>query len=355
MLQWADNFSFYGSGVAGAANMMDGLPYASISNSSSTQLPTDPDGVSSGRVLSITATNNNSNLLDSRMAVPTPVKALGVGARFYRTSLPPSNGLRPVLIGYRTIANARMYDLIVEPNGSLSVYDSGSNLIATTTIPIFTTNTWQHIEFFVDSETGDIEVRREGIPVLTATESVPQNVLVGIIGWTNRQNLNSNTGLGLYMKGLVVWDTTGTYNNDFMGTVHVVGCPVATDDSNAGWIPSTGSYVAEVVDEDVPNDTDYASAAAAAAVVEMTMADVPNDTTSVRGVITVFRGLKTDGGDANVQVSLKSVAAYDAGTNHAITPTATYWWDVSEEDPNTASPWTPGTFNDALMKIERTV
>jgi hypothetical protein len=65
--------------------------------------------------------------------------------------------------------------------------------------------------------------------------------------------------------------------------------------------------------------------------------------------------MKTDGGDANLQVSLKSVAAYDAGVDHAITPTATYWWDVSEEDPNTVSPWTPGTFNDASIRINRTL
>ena len=355
MLQWADNFSFYGSGATGAENMLDGLPYAFKVPSNDNQLPLDPDGVSSGRVLVVSATNNNSNLTDSRMAIPTPQKAIGCGARFYRTTLPSTTGVRPSIIGFRTTANARMYDLVVEPNGALSVYDFGSNLIATTTVPIFTTNTWQHIELFIDSETGDIEVRREGVPVLTATEAVPQNTLIGIIGWTNRQSSTSNTSIQLYMKGLVVWDTTGTYNNDFMGTVNVVGCPVATDDSNSGWAASTGSSIAGVLDEDVPNDADYASAAAAAAVVEMSMADVPSDVTSVRGVITVFRGLKTDGGDAKVQVSLKSVAAYDAGADHAITPSATYWWDVSEEDPNTTSPWTPGTFNDALMKIERTL
>jgi hypothetical protein len=355
MLQWADNFSFYGSGAAGAENMMDGLPYSFIANGTGTQLPTDPDGVSSGRVLSITATNNNSNLLDTRMSVPTPVKALGVGARFYRTSLPGTNGLRPTIIGYRSAANARMYDLVVEPNGALSVYDSVSVLIATTTIPIFTTNTWQHIEFFVDSATGEIEVRREGVPVLTATEAVPQNANIGIISWTNRQNNTSNTSLGLYMKGLVVWDTTGTYNNDFMGTVNVVGCPVESDESNTGWTPSTGTDIYALLDESTPNDADYASAAAAAASVEMSLGDVPADSTSVRGVITVVRAMKTDGGDANLQVSLKSVAAYDAGVDHAITPTATYWWDVSEEDPNTTSPWTPGTFNDASIRINRTL
>lgn len=355
MLQWADNFSFYGSGTDGVDNMLDGLPYASVALNTGNQLPVDPDGVSSGRVFVVAGTNNNSNLLDSRMAVPTPRKSLGCGARFYRTTLPSTTGTRPVLIGYRTTANARMYDLIVEPNGALSLYDSGVNLLGTTTVPIFTTHTWQHIELFVDSETGDYEVRREGVPVLTGTEAVPQNDLIGIISWTNRQSLTASTSVSLYMKSLVVWDTTGTYNNDFMGTVNVVGCPVAADDSNSGWVASVGGSIAGVLDEETPNDADYASAAAAAAVVEMSMSDVPTDVTSVRGVITVFRGLKTDGGDARVQVSLKSAASYDAGADHAITPTATYWWDVSEEDPNTASPWTPGTFNDALLKIERTL
>lgn len=355
MLQWADNFSFYGSGEAGAENMLDGLPYSFITPNNGNQLPADPDGVSSGRVLVVAATNSGSNLTDSRMSVPTPAKALGVGARFYRTTLPSSSGIRPVIIGYRSIANARMYDLIVEPNGALSVYDFDSDLIATTTIPIFTTNTWQHIEMLIDSETGDIEVRREGVPVLTATEAVPQNTLIGIVSWSNRQSGTSNTSVQLYMKGLVVWDKSGTYNNDFMGTVNVVGCPVASDESNTGWTPSTGADIYALLDESTPNDADYASAAAAAASVEMSLGDVPADSTSVRGVITVVRAMKTDGGDANLQVSLKSVAAYDAGVDHAITPTATYWWDVSEEDPNTVSPWTPGTFNDASIRINRTL
>lgn len=355
MLQWADNFSFYGSGLAGSNNMLDGLPYASIAMNAANQLPTDPDGVSSGRVLVLTGSASNSNLEDTRMAVPTPVKAIGCGARFYRTILPPNNGKRPVLIGYRTAANVRMYDLIVEPNGALSVYDKDLALLATTTVPVFTTNTWQHIEFFVDSVTGEFEVRREAVSVLTGTEGVPQNTNIGIIGWTNRQNLNSNGAVELYMKSLVVWDTTGTYNNDFMGTVNVVGCPVLSDDSVSGWSPSTGTSVAGVLDETEPNDADYASAALAGADVEMTMTQLPDDVTSVRGVVTMVRATKTDGGDAKLQVSLKSNASYDAGTEHAITPSATYWWDISEQDPNTLSAWTPGTFNDALLRLNRTL
>lgn len=355
MLQWADNFSFYGSGLAGSDNMLDGLPYAAISMIASNQLPLDPDGVSSGRVLVLTGSSNNSNLEDTRMAVPTPRKAIGCGIRSYRKILPPTDGKRPVLIGYRTSANVRMYDLIVEPNGAISVYAKNLALLATTVVPIYTTNTWQHIEFFVDSETGEFEVRREGVPILTGTEAVPQNDNIGIISWTNRQNLFSNGAVELYMKCLTVWDTTGTYNNDFMGTVNIIGCPVQADVSNTGWAASTGTSIAAVLDEVATNDSDYATAAAVDADVEMTMTDLPEEVTSVRGIITMVRAKKLDGGDAKLQVSLKSAAAYDAGIEHAITPSDTYWWDVSEQDPNTLGPWTPGTFNDASMRLKRTV
>lgn len=358
MLQWADNFSFYGSGAAGVVSMLNGLPYAFLADAgfnNISQLPTDPDGISSGRVLVICGTNDNSNLQDGRMAVPTPVKTLGHGARFFRTSLPSNINIRPVIIGYRSPANGRMYDLIVEPNGALTVYNGAGTILCTTTIPIFTTNTWQHIEMLINSVTGAIEVRREGVVVLTGVEAVPQNALIGIIGWTNRQNFNFNNAIELYMKGLTIWDTTGTYNNTFMGTVSIVGCLVQADVSNAGWVPSTGASVAALLGKNVPDDSTFDSAAAINADVVMSLADLAADVTSVRGIVAVVRAKKNDGGDARITTYMKSAAAVRAGTEHAVGPATAYWWDVFEEDPNTVSPWTPGTFNSAQLRIKRTV
>jgi hypothetical protein len=352
MLQWCDNFSNYGVGTAGSNNALDGLVYAHINNQDS-QFPVDPDGSSSGRVFVLSGNNSSSNLTDTRMACPTPNKRMGCGARFYRTTLPSTSGARPVIIGYRTAANARMYDLIVEPNGALSVYDDSVDLIATTTVPIFTTNSWQHIEFYMDAETGDFEVRREGVSVLTGTELVPQNVNIGIISWTNRQSSNSSTGLGLYMKDLVVWDDLGSYNNDFMGSVSVLTRALTADNSNTGWVPSTGTELYPLLDETTPNDADYMTAAAVETA-EFALEDLPTDITSVRAIQTMVRAEKSDGGDATLQVSMRSGAAYDAGADHAVTTAMTYHWDISEEDPNTASQWTPGTFDDASLRIVRT-
>ena len=355
MLQWCDNFSNYGSGLTGITNALDGLPYAAINTASGTQFPADPDGVSGGRVMALAGNSNNSNLTDTRMAVPTPRKELGCGARFWRSSLPSTNGVRPVLIGFRDTANVRMYDLIVEPNGALSVYDENSVLIATTTVPTFTPNSWQHIEMLINSTTGEFEVRREGVSVLTGTDPSPQDKLMCIISWTNRQNLTSNTELGLYMKDLVVWDTTGTYNNDFMGSVAVLTMPLIADDSNTGWVPSTGTDLYPLLDETDPNDADYITAPEPAPVTALfVLEDLPADIISVRGVQTMVRAEKSDGGDAFLQMSMESNGAFDLGTNHSVTTAMTYHWDISEEDPNTLAQWTPGTFDDAKLRIQRT-
>lgn len=355
MLQWCDNFSNYGSGTAGVGNMLDGLPYASIAMNNSSQLALDPDGASAGRVFCIGSSSSNSNLNDSRMVLKTPNKTIGHGARFYRTSLPATAGSRPTIIAYRTVANARLYDLIVEPNGALGLYNASGTLVESTVVPVFTTNTWQHIELKINTETGDYELRREGVSVMSGTDPSPPNVLVGLIGWSSRQDFTSATGVGLYMKDLVVWDNLGSYNTDFMGTVSVVTCAITADESSSGFTPSTGTDLFAVLDEETPDDADYMTATAAPAEAVFTLEDLPVDITSVRAVQTMVRAMKNDGGDAKMQVSMKSVAAFDAGADHSITPSMTYWWDISEEDPNTTAQWTPGTFNDASLKIARTL
>lgn len=353
MLQWFDNFQNYGSGTAGVENALDGLVYLEL-NGGSAQFPIDPDGISGTRVFGISGDNENSNTGDNRMALPSPTKVLGTGARFWRNSLPGSNGVRPSLFAWRNGSNQKLADLVVEPNGALTMYYDGLNVAATTTVPYFTTRTWQHIEAKINMTTGDFEVRREGLPILTGTLPVAPDENISILGWTNRQDFTSSTSITLWMKDLIVWDTVGTYNNDFMGTCTVVTMRPNSDSSSTGLVPSTGTDLYAAIDDAVPDDADYLTAADVATG-EFGLTDLPADITSVKGIMTMIRAMKTDGGDAKMQVSLKSGALYDTGADRPITPTWTFWFDISEEDPNTSAAWTPGTANDALLKIERTL
>lgn len=72
-------------------------------------------------------------------------------------------------------------------------------------------------------------------------------------------------------------------------------------------------------------------------------------------LIPVVRVRKTDGGDGNVQVGLNSNGDSDLGSDRPITTAFTYYWDVSEISPDTATAYTPVEVNAVTMTIDRTV
>lgn len=106
-----------------------------------------------------------------------------------------------------------------------------------------------------------------------------------------------------------------------------------------------------------PTDPSYIEADAtppAAAV--FTMTDLPPDVTSVRALLPIFRGVKTDGGDCAVQAGLSpDNATWVNGADEPMTVAFTYYWSPIHEDPVTAAPWTPGAVNGAYVRVNRTL
>lgn len=95
---------------------------------------------------------------------------------------------------------------------------------------------------------------------------------------------------------------------------------------------------------------------------EVALEPLPDDVTSIRAVIPIVRAAKIDGGDGNIQSSFGiSTPSYDDGPDTPITTAFTFWGNptqpfVSELNPLTAAPWTPGEFNlGARIKVARTL
>jgi hypothetical protein len=159
------------------------------------------------------------------------------------------------------------------------------------------------------------------------------------------------------MKDYVVWDGSGTSNNDFLGSVIVYELFTSADDAfPAGW-SSTGADGYSVLDNNPPDDgVSYITADdTPPSAAEFSLTNLPADITSVKGLVTRVRAAKSDGGDGQLQVSLISGASTDAGSDRPITVAQTYWSDVSELDPATTVAWTPSGVNAAVLKIERTL
>lgn len=349
-IEWMDNFSQYGDDET---YMLDGLwaeRYAI--NAQSPTLEDDPDGVSTGKVIFLRQGGIRRVLSSSQTT-------MGVGFRLYMANLPGSAALRYRLLELNSLTNVVNVGVLIETTGAISVYrGEGGNgtLLGTTPVPVLTAGTWQHIEIkaFFNDTTGTVEVRvnEEVVIDLTGEDTVASTVECSQIVFTG-ETVSSQTS-ECYIKDVIVWNGSGTENNDFLGDCQIVTLLPTSDDTFAGWT-STGANGFSVIDETTPNDADYIQADnSPPAAVLFGLTDLDVDITTVLGLQTVVRAQKTDGGTATLQVGLKSGGSTDEGADNPLSTSASYLFDVSELDPGTGLPWDPSAVDAALLKINRT-
>lgn len=358
---WADNFDNYGTDET---KLTDGI-YAEVT--AGVTLETDPDVNATGRCIKVGQNNDSTPPRRGRAfrwVYPTAVATAGVAFRIWMDDLPVSLE-DSFLWTFSDINNDGQVVLKVLSDGSIRAYRGDIGLgatepattLGTTSSPALTAGAWNHVEIKVllSDTAGTVEVRVNGITVLdlSSLDTIED------AGATVSQFLFSNADLGngggfYYIKDFIAWDTTGTQNNDFLGTVHVYTLTPDADDT-LNWDVSTGLTGYDLIDETTPDDTDYISAdntPPSASV--FTLSDLPPDIVSVKALIPIVRATKTDGGDGNVQMGLISNASTDLGTDRPITSAYTYWWDVSELSPDTGVAYTPIEVDSVKWQIDRT-
>lgn len=361
---WADNFDNYGTTVA---NMLDGI-YAEAG----VTLIADPDAGSSGNVIRLTrsTTDTGAPFLDIsvlRKIYNSGLTTAGGSFRYYTPTLPNNNNQ---LVGFRLSDSNNVPHISVRllTTGALEVTRgeyAPTNLSGTpgtiigTSSAVITTSAWNHIEWKVvlSDTVGTVELRVNGVSVLSLTGQDTINAAAP--GTIDQVSLTSGVTTGSqpvfdYFKDLILWDTTGTQNNDFLGTNHVYSL-LPDADSTLTWTPSTGLTGFNLIDETDPNDADFISAAdPPPAQSEFTLTNLPPDIVGVKALIPVVRARKIDGGDGSIQVGVKGTLT-DLGADRPITSAFTYWWDVSELSPDTGVAWTPVEVDAVKLTINRTV
>lgn len=348
-LQWCDDFTAYGTD---ATLMLNGL-YAQVS----ANIQADPDPNITGVCLRPTTTGQNLNT-KVRKVLTSEQTTVGACLRLWMSQLPYEGGISATFLSFRDSSNNPLWSFRVSTTGQIQVLqnDDGSGVVYVTPGPVLVANAWQHIEVKVVKSTtvGSIEVRVDGVVVLTQTGINTGATAIGQVAQVQDNN-NASRGIEWFFKDYVIWDGTGSYNNDFLGSV-IVTTIVPDSDNSFNWTPSTGSTGFNLIDEAPPVDGDYIAAddsPPAASVFGMT--NLPPDVTSVKGLMTLVRARKTDGGDGNLQVSLVYNAVDDDGADRPMTTGMTYWYDFSEVNPDTTSPWAPAEVDDALIKVNRTL
>lgn len=359
MLQWMDNFRIYGTDASRFSRLTNG-PYAEAAGGSAGgDLSVDPDPTAGGfRVLSM---GGNANSI-VRKVLTAAQTVVGVAYRLWLSAIPAASNNALRIASFCDQNNVEHGYLTIDASGFLQYNrtdSTGDVNIASSISPVVIANAWNHYEIKVvfDAAAGSVEVRREGYTVLYVA-GVRTTRNTGAIASCYNVAFRNTYFLGptLYFKDLIIWDGTGAYNNDFIGSCQVYEI-FPDGDTTMGWNTSAGATAYNLINDANPDDdTGYISAPLPlpANPVEVTMTDLPLNVTSVRGVMSIHRSRKTDGGDGQIQSTLIYGASNSAGADRTITTAFTYWWDMFERAPGNVQ-WTKAIVDALRMKLNRTV
>jgi hypothetical protein len=354
-LQWAD-FPSGEQGLYGTntAFMLNGTPWVNLGGGSAIIDDPDPAIGSAGKVLRAIGSGGST----CRMALTSPATVVGCAFNFWCNNLPGGSVSFFVML---TTGNTLLYSLRLKPNGGIELLRlSNTTPLAEADYPVLFANSWNHLEMLVDTVSGEVEVRRNGltIPEISITDPVPVTGNIGLVGFTS---INPNGTFGqsnnFRVKNIVLYNGLGSTFNTFQGSVIVTDLRPNADDTLGGWTTSSGSNAWSLLNETPPADGGFISAATPVpSPAEVSFTNLPDDVTSVRGLISITRSLKTDGGDGNLQTSLTPNGTdYVVGADNPVTTAATYRWDISEISPVTTAPWSPTEVNLIRQRYDRTL
>lgn len=315
-------------------------------------LEEDPDPNVTGIVIRIG--NGSQDGTDLRKVLPTTQDKVGTAFRLWQESLSEQ--------GWGLVFNkndaSRQISLTSNSSGQLIVKQGSPRsgaVLAISPLNTLVANAWQNVEFMCESFAtgGTVRVQVEGAPVDELTlDGVATGEPYSQVEYTHTGNFS---GVSAWVKDLRIWDGSGGWGTGFPGTTQVVDLGPMGDVST-GWTRTGGASDAGILDNTPPDDAQFISAGHPPPDPSIVaLADLPINVTSVRSVMPILRGKKSDGGDANIQMSLLNGGDHADGADRPMTTAFTYWWDFFHIDPHTGQPYTPAGLDSTTLQFNRTV
>lgn len=357
---WADGFDTYslgGNDDGGTAQMLDGL-YAEIT-ASGTGIRVRNLNPRTGSCAIRYGANSNATALRRILGPGISRTTVGVAMALYLDNIPSANN-RFKVVEFRNADNTTQCSVGITSTGAIDVYrgNIGATQLAVSGSGTIVAQAYQHIEVkvHIHASEGSIEVRVDGqtvVDIANVNTNASGPAECSQLNFLGLQGSAASGATPVDLDDVVVWDTNGDGNNDFLGDVRVyTSFPI--DDVELDWT-STEATGYEAIDE-IPadGDTSYIQAGAAGDVALFEVEPIPESVTQVLGVMTVHKSRKTDAGVCDFQSSVVSGEDEALGPQRPITEAWTYYFETFDLDPATLSPWTPAARNAMNIKIERT-
>jgi hypothetical protein len=243
-------------------------------------------------------------------------------------------------------------NLRLRHDGDWEVY-LGSTLIGATVGKCIGANAWAFLELKVaTSNTGSVEFRINGETVINEPSVDTQP---GANSYVNTVRIHGhNVAADQHdFDDLYILDTSGSVNNNFLGSRKVETIFPTAEGSQIDWTPLSGTDNALMVDDN-PHDsaTTYNTSATSGHRDLYAFADMAG-TGDIDGIQVVIVSAQSDATPFSIKDVVKSGATVDVGAGQAIGGT-TYVAKqrVLEENPDTTNPWTASEINSAEFGIE---
>ena len=219
--------------------------------------------------------------------------------------------------------------------GAMEFY-RGSTLVASVN-SAWTFNQWYYWEFkfTIDNVSGYMEWRQDNVTKLTFSGDTQ----VSANAWADRL-IKTNTGTGDRMDDLVIMDSTGSLNNNFLGDTRVGIIRPNGEGATIQWTRSTGAFNYATVDDITPNDdTDYNSTTTVGNIdlYEYEDATLPGPLFALQ-IVSYIR--KDEAGTREFAQMTRTYATNYQGPTKTLASTFNHFLDIRETNPNTGLAWT---------------
>lgn len=238
-------------------------------------------------------------------------------------------------------------------DGMISAYRaSTSNLLGSSAAGVMPVSAYTSVQVkvVIHDTTGSVEVRLNGsaTPIINVTNVDTRNSGTGVV---TAVMLGGMSGFGIGTSNhddLVVWDTTGSENNTWLGDLRVDSIMPTADGDTTTMTTSSGSDHYALVDEVPASGTDYVQSGTPGNKDLYQLADLSHTPASIYAVLVAGSLLKDDAGTREVAFVLKSSSTESDSANMAPSTASLRYTKVWNTDPNGNITWTKSAV-DALQ------
>ncbi len=213
---------------------------------------------------------------------------------------------------------------------------------------------WFELKVTIDATGGAVELRRNGVVLLTFsgnTKGAPTGDITRV--QFRSMNQTGSNRIDVWLDDIVIADDEGGRNDDFLGDLRISTLVSTADTDQKDRTPDSGSDNFSRVDDIPPDDdTSYVASDVVGDRDLYAMAALGMTPFAIRGLQQTALARKDDAGDRALAFVLKSGATVEVSPAVTLGSSYAFLETMHEQDPATAEPWTSAAVDAVQAGLE---